>query len=90
MAGKQKVGTMITRRFWIDTFERCVGTFFAAMVATLGAGAAGITGMPWLTALNLSAGATTITLFKCLLSAGVGPADSASLFNAVGSKTTTN
>lgn len=77
---------MFSRRFWLDTAERSVRAFVAALVAALGTGAAGIVGMPWVSALNLAAGAAALSFLGCLVTSGVGPSDSASVLDEVGSR----
>lgn len=61
--------------FWVDVGERVVRGFASGTAGALGVGAAGITHMPWVTALDIGAGAAALTLLGCLASLPLPHAD---------------
>lgn len=72
----KKHGALSSASFWIDVVERLIRTFAQTVLGALGAGATGITHMPWVTALDLGAGASAISLLLSLASLRIPRADS--------------
>lgn len=72
-------GTMLTKKFLRETAERAVKSAAQAVVLVLGAGQVNALTVDWASVGGFSAGAAVISVCTSLLSAKVGPSDSASV-----------
>jgi hypothetical protein len=73
--------TMFTLAFWKDAAERAVKTFAQSLLALLTVGAT-ITSIDWVSALEISATATVLSLLTSVVSLPIGNSGTASLVKA--------
>lgn len=71
------------KKYWIDLYERAVGSFAGAVIAAWGGEAVNLLQVDWLSALGLGAGAAVFSILKSLAAKTVGDSNSASLTRSV-------
>ena len=71
---------MLRKQFWLDAFERAVKTFAQVLLAVfLGDTALTVVNFTWTKSLALAGTAAVVSLLTSVVSAQIGPDNSASL-----------